>query len=298
MNENQITEQKKGKTSTIIIILLILIIIGLCTYIAYDKGCLNKWLGREENKEVEQKQEENLVKEITDKTIQKKLEEKIWILETMGNYNHQNKSYLYEENRKASEMDEFTKISAITMSYQDDKNVQTTTTYEEYKALGQDVASESEEDFKGRYEGGEIYVLDGTKINELYKDIFGTEIKNYAVNEDRVVCPMHYYNETANKYYLIYSCGGIGGDQSISYNYKYEEDNDNVYVYTAVGTESMDEGQYIIYTDYRATKKYKTESKAKEFQIDASNYKEFDHYKLTFTKNAGNYYFYSIEKVE
>ena len=135
-----------------------------------------------------------------------------------------------------------------------------------------------------------FYTIDGNTINDIYKNLYNSNITNY---DNNVGCPKYQYKQDENKYLVITTCGNGGEDYLYTYNYQYTKDNNHAYVYTSIAILD-NEGK--IYTDYEKTNEIKN---TQDFTLNKDNYQEFTKYKITFTynKDIKDYIFNKVEKI-
>ena len=142
------------------------------------------------------------------------------------------------------------------------------------------------------------------KVNELVKNLFGSELKDFAFVAG---CPSYEY-DTVNKVYVEFlGCGTAQILGQLIYPEKYSQSENTITITMYVGgyksnsnVASNSENSYSIYSDYSSqdeTKKLQDVKDIKEFKIEDSNKDKFSKYNLVFEKDStDNYYFKSITK--
>ena len=105
-------------------------------------------------------------------------------------------------------------------------------------------------------------------VRKLYKKIFGKELKTVNPQLDYTsTCPGYTYDSNNKVYLSHFNCGGSSNININYYINRIELDNNMAYAYLSV--------------DYSGVN-----------AIDASNYKNFKEYKITFKKANDNLYYY------
>jgi len=266
-------EKKSNVGLIIVIVLLLLVILGLCGYIAYDKGLIfNNEPSVNENEESKDKENnKNNEKEITSQTTIADINDAIDVLidvivyEQMHLLTHESKMIITLD----SLYGEFIDITA------------------------EEKASKAYNDL---YEVRKINV---SEVKTQYKKLFGeepAELGNYGA------CIVYEFDTTNNFYYkIVGECGYTPVGAGIeSYINSYTEDENNIYAYVSVGHEAhrIQDGHVILelYCDFELSKLC---SGGEENVINEKNYQNFSEYKYTFKKNAdGTFYYDKIERLK
>ena len=294
--------KKKTRKTGIILgyIALILIIIGLIIYILFDKGIIlnNSNNKKDSNKTVEDKKEV-VEKQLENETTKNELKEKIAAIlgveytdESVNKYSTDRTKILTD---KSSLTDDYKLEIAINNIKQ--TNIPTNVTnidIDPIESLGL-----NNNTIKERLLGA--MQVSVNEVEEKYKELFGTDIKEFKSLGTTYKQPLYVYDKGNNVYYIINVGGSTTTTNTYLYNNKYTTKGDNAYVYVNFGISeyNIDTNLYDIYKDAVNKTIYKAgvdETSVSSFKIDSSNYKEFSEYKFQFTKNNdGSYYFSNVE---
>lgn len=294
--------KKKTRKTGIILgyIALTLIIIGLIIYILFDKGIIlnNSNNKKDSNKTVEDKKEV-VEKQLENETTKNELKEKIAAIlgveytdESVNKYSTDRTKILTD---KSSLTDDYKLEIAINNIKQ--TNIPTNVTnidIDPIESLGL-----NNNTIKERLLGA--MQVSVNEVEEKYKELFGTDIKEFKSLGTTYKQPLYVYDKGNNVYYIINVGGSTTTTNTYLYNNKYTTKGDNAYVYVNFGISeyNIDTNLYDIYKDAVNKTIYKAgvdETSVSSFKIDSSNYKEFSEYKFQFTKNNdGSYYFSNVE---
>lgn len=294
--------KKKTRKTGIILgyIALTLIIIGLIIYILFDKGIIlnNSNNKKDSNKTVEDKKEV-VEKQLENETTKNELKEKIAAIlgveytdESVNKYSTDRTKILTD---KSSLTDDYKLEIAINNIKQ--TNIPTNVTnidIDPIESLGL-----NNNTIKERLLGA--MQVSVNEVEEKYKELFGTDIKEFKSLGTTYKQPLYVYDKENNVYYIINVGGSTTTTNTYLYNNKYTTKGDNAYVYVNFGISeyNIDTNLYDIYKDAVNKTIYKAgvdETSVSSFKIDSSNYKEFSEYKFQFTKNNdGSYYFSNVE---
>ena len=294
--------KKKTRKTGIILgyIALTLIIIGLIIYILFDKGIIlnNSNNKKDSNKTVEDKKEV-VEKQLENETTKNELKEKIAAIlgveytdESVNKYSTDRTKILTD---KFSLTDDYKLEIAINNIKQ--ANIPTNVTnidIDPIESLGL-----NNNTIKERLLGA--MQVSVNEVEEKYKELFGTDIKEFKSLGTTYKQPLYVYDKGNNVYYIINVGGSTTTTNTYLYNNKYTTKGDNAYVYVNFGISeyNIDTNLYDIYKDAVNKTIYKAgvdETSVSSFKIDSSNYKEFSEYKFQFTKNNdGSYYFSNVE---
>lgn len=294
--------KKKTRKTGIILgyIALILIIIGLIIYILFDKGIIlnNSNNKKDSNKTVEDKKEV-VEKQLENETTKNELKEKIAAIlgveytdESVNKYSTDRTKILTD---KSSLTDDYKLEIAINNIKQ--TNIPTNVTnidIDPIESLGLN-NNTIKEKLLGAMQ------VSVNEVEEKYKELFGTDIKEFKSLGTTYKQPLYVYDKGNNVYYIINVGGSTTTTNTYLYNNKYTTKGDNAYVYVNFGISeyNIDTNLYDIYKDAVNKTIYKAgvdETSVSSFKIDSSNYKEFSEYKFQFTKNNdGSYYFSNVE---
>lgn len=294
--------KKKTRKTGIILgyIALTLIIIGLIIYILFDKGIIlnNSNNKKDSNKTVEDKKEV-VEKQLENETTKNELKEKIAAIlgveytdESVNKYSTDRTKILTD---KSSLTDDYKLEIAINNIKQ--ANIPTNVTnidIDPIESLGL-----NNNTIKERLLGA--MQVSVNEVEEKYKELFGTDIKEFKSLGTTYKQPLYVYDKGNNVYYIINVGGSTTTTNTYLYNNKYTTKGDNAYVYVNFGISeyNIDTNLYDIYKDAVNKTIYKAgvdETSVSSFKIDSSNYKEFSEYKFQFTKNNdGSYYFSNVE---
>ncbi len=287
-------EKKNNGLLIAIIILLVLGLIGLGSYIVYDKVINNK-----EVKEVKEETEQ----EIKSISFKNELKNKLKYLDNIYGGGKTN-NFLYNE-LTLEKLSEDQKLAVVLNSisrnrtpyYDMDFSSKTRKNYVNEFIRIFDLSKETEyDDIDGMFE----VVLD-SDVKDRYQELFGTKLEK-MINEISS-CPMWTHSEPINAYIGNHGCGGTAFPIIITYNNKYTVKGNEAYVYISSGTTQFGS----LYTEYsedldslKPYKKLEGDISREDYQkILEENYKDFSEYKATFKKNAdGDYYFYSVKRID
>lgn len=302
MEEEKIEKKKKNLGLIILIISMILIIIGLITYILYDKGIIfSNGNNTEEKIDVDnnEKLDNSKETEITDKKVQLELSKKIdqisYLKNTDGSDLFSGTSYGFNMNLfKQSVLTENEKLTVALKTLQDKY---TPITIESSKMV-----LPSEWEYLRNTITKDDYQILLSDVKERYSSLFGTEEVEYTSVSG---CPSFVYDNTNQVYYVIARCGGTSGRSVISYKESYMKKGNEAYVYVYYGSSSLsDDGTKVnIYnsliesTGEVTQQPYKTNADINEQVITSDNYQDFEKYKFTFKQNDNKeYIFVKVEK--
>lgn len=285
-----------------IIVILVVALLGVCAYVAYDKGIIfnsEKENNEVENNEVESNESENneeqVETEITDTIIKDELEQKVAIIEYMdiesidikNSYWYPADIY-YNDKTTLENLDSNETLYAVLKYHYAEKNFTQLTTDYDFSEI-----------YSDKNYWSEVFTqISSESILNEHNKLF----KNLSVNlmEGTIgTCPSFTYDATNKLFYGGSQCGGISLISTLTYINKYTQLDNNVYVYVSVGT--MNGETNYIYTDYKSTEPYRTLTNSDNAQniITAENYTDFSEYKYTFSKNTdGSYSFIQVERVK
>ncbi len=246
-------------------------------------------------KEEETKEEpKNEEVEITDQNLKDNLEMKSNILYNIGKIDGGGLGTFFTTNTKLGDLKDEDKLTAILIyaNLNSKKIEHEAITQEIYKKYLNNWFGEKVTDKQLADEITTFYTLDGQTINDIFKNLYNTDISNY---DNKVGCPNFKYYKDINKYLAICTCGNSGEDFLYTYNYKYTKDNDSAYVYVSLAVLNNDDGK--IYSDYEKTKVYQEDPTG--FAITEENYQDLAQYKLKFSynKDTKEYNFSELTKV-
>ena len=291
--ENNVEVKKEGKGKNIVIVLLILIIIGLISFIVYDKFIKN-----ETNKDTTPCEKtvktDNEIKDITSSEVAKTLEKN---LISKDNYN----SLYLSKNVSISDVNNIDLITFNLKKYKEDNNLEYSKNVD-YKDLGNLNLTVSKIDFN-KY------------MNEKYNVEYNYNLNNIDENSMKSssslgVCVTLFVDE--NNYKFV----SVGA--SCTNNYvknkliKAEEDNEYVYLYDTAVTCTSEAGAWCNKTSddsslntavldcIQNTTNCPVEvssEKMAEYVINNMSDK-LNKFKHTFKKENGNYYWVSSEITE
>ncbi len=274
-------EKKNNGGLIAIIIVLVIALLGVCFYVAYDKGLIFNNKEEVEEKEGNDEETNALVEtELTTSTTINELNNIIKMIDPG--------CILYRQNiyRK------------VVLTHDDKMKI----TFESLVDNFVDLTAE-EKQAKAYSESIEVKKINVSEVKAQYKKLFGeepTELGDYGH------CPTYSYDSTNNVYYkVIGGCGGTCGYVPISYINSYTEDNDNIYVYVSVGEPMSYSGSDILFINCDVTGSSVCMSGNVRDYIDfdniinESNYQDFSEYKYTFKKNEdGTFYYDKIERLK
>lgn len=306
-NELKSKNQTKKKSGIIILIVcLVLIIVGLVTYIFYDKGIIfnntNTTTEKtDKDKETNTKTEDEIETEITSNDIKTSLSKKIdqitFKKDTNGNDYFSENTYGF--NFDLLKKSTLTEEEKLIIALQNVSDKYTSITIESSKM---DLPSEWEFWRNDEYKDGDSQVL-VSYVTEIYHSLFGLEEIQYN-NTSNSKCPNFIYDKTNQVYYVIARCGGTSGGSIISYKANYMKKGDEAYVDVYYGSSwlLLDESNGIniynsITTNYETQTPYKTNGNLNDQIITDQNYQDFEKYKFTFKlNNDKEYNFVKVEK--
>ena len=331
MEENFIPEKKKGRKGLIVtIIILILLLIGALGYIAYDKGYLDKLLGKEEPVKEEVKEEKLSKEEIEE------LDDDLMIRDadlffkkdtTIENVtNEELLPYIFAKylDDKDIDPDKIKKISVC------DENA-------EY-SNSDDYIDSSKKLYLCTYDSNnemihanksDAVAVSRDEVQKIIKEVFNVDknltIKNNTSYAGNQVTPSFIYFKDDDKFYLVNAfVGDLGVYNAESNMIKYEQEKGMVVIYNKVakcmGTSCSKTGECIegatvsarsggsavncgsdsAKVDSKIIKDNQGEKLEIDFDYVFNNYGDiFNTYKTTFKKgNDGKYYWYSSEIVK
>ena len=303
-NEDVTFTSSKKKRFNFIALLEFLIIVFLVCYIANDKGYIHvKFLDnlipvKKEKQEEPNKTEEKPKTEetnITDTKLIADFKIRAYYMGNVGVSFDNLISPIFLKNTTSSDLTDEQKLQAIVMGALTVENrYESLVDPDEYKEVFPTIASEPANDISV------IKFVDASFIESRYKMVFGEEPKNASIENK---CPIIIYSDKYKKYYLNPYCGsGIKKESINQFSYRATTDGKKFHVYISVSTyRENDDKTVTVYKDPKLTKKYKDYASMEEysnFEINASNYKEFSKYKITFIKKGSEYAFDSIEQIE
>lgn len=235
----------------------------------------------EEKKKEEEKPVVEEEKDITDEAKLNMLKSKQSVLK---NYTSDQiisiKSRIYERDLTSKDLIEERKLISVLYSLYNDKK------YEELdKTKYPNINQESD---------GPIYIISLDSVKELYSGLYGGNIDT-SITFPSGVKEHFAFNSEYNVYVVSTGFGGTCMDHSQTYDYAFKEDSNNLYVYSSFAYESNCPRE--VYKDLEKTEKYSTTAD-ESFTLDESNYEQFHHFKITYTKKGDNYIFDKIEKIK
>lgn len=316
MQENNNFEEKtlenkkrKKKGPIILIICLALVIVGLVTYILYDKKIiLNKTnttaekvdKDKETNTKIETKNETEITSKDIKLSLSKKIDQITFAKDTNGNDYFSANSYAFN----------FDLLKNFTLTEEEKlfitlKSLENNYTSIMIESSKMDLPSEWEFWRNDEYKDGDRQLL-LSYVKERYNNLFGLEEIQYN-NTSNSKCPSFIYDKTNQVYYVIARCGGTSGISIISYKANYMEKDDEAYVDVYYGSSWYlgDESNKVnIYNkvsgeipDLENQTPYKINHDLDEQIITEQNYQDFEKYKFTFKLNNNKEYnFVKVEK--
>ncbi len=305
-NLNETPKPKKSHGGAIIIFLLVLIILGLVGYIAYDKGYLDKYLKKEETKEIE-----NVETEIKDTNIIKALDERLDILNNYKANLVDPTPDLYKKLNTKDITDGEKLYSVLLYMYVNKKGIVDNInnypnfTYEEFKKEH----NLTDEDFDELafnpyydedYEADKVLLFKSDDVKKLYKEVYGVEPTNTVVENH---FPYFYYEKEYDSYFVVLNGGGACGIYFKQYNYKYTEDKDYAYIYTAVAYYNCEP---YVYKDIELSKQvdeipgdtFESAEEIVSSDYVKNNMDKLNKYRVVFKKDGNNYVFEKVEEVK
>ena len=299
-------ENKSNKNIIIVLVVLLLISLGVGGYFGYKYFT---------NKSCSEQQDNNKSKNnddiITD-NVKNDLKNNINMLS-----NNNNSIFIINDlyKKEITELSDDDKAYLLLMSKSDD-----------FMELSNELESyvNSQEKYKDILKGIKLHsetlkYISSDIIDQEYKKIFdGSMTKKEEYNAKNNSFMISFYYDQQKNIYLMdpvqYSYAGPSKDYlNYIYDYKYDKDKDEYYVYIAVGyieenCLNCDDNSYYVYTSYLNNTNLKDKNgndvtlsyeEKNKYIIDDSNYKEFDHFRYSFKKNAnGDYIFNSITIVK
>lgn len=293
-------ENKKNNSKILIIIIIILSILLLASisFIGY-----NMMISKEKNSQESKKQnkeeikDKEKVKEVTT-DIKLDISNKINNLLSLGYQESNNITddlisgyYFYDKFIENLEYDNDHKLLlALHKTQLSDVNV-------DINSIGNNQVKEM---IKNSGDTIKQIDINNSKLNDIYKNYFGEEIKSFKSFED---CPSYIYDEATNSYFYSSECGGTSSKALIIHKEDYKINGVDltvkVYFATKSPVESTNEmGNVKITCGIDCDTVVKVIPYQEDFKIDDSNKDLFDSYIFTFKEDdIGNYYFSKIEKV-
>lgn len=145
-----------------------------------------------------------------------------------------------------------------------------------------------------------ITAIDGDTVSAKYQDLFGESL-NKEAKKGEYHCPNYVYDENIDMYVDLSACGGTSDATAYYYKQKYTAAGDNAYVYVRAAEKSGDEKAVyrdIVGFNYAENAGLKTDYDYETFELDSSNYQDFQEYRFVFKKSStGTYYFEKVEKL-
>jgi len=294
------------KKNSILVVLLSLIILGLCSFLVYDKV-----IKKEEKKEVIKQEEPEVVEVLSvDNEQTKELYDKVSLIPFVNVKAYSNiwTYYFSRDKVLASEMDDKIKIF-LGLRNIDESNIESKT-------------GDIIEGVPTSYG-----MVDATKVKESIENIFGKDVKykNQSLNETNDKNPeweFATYNEKDNKYTKINPQGGTGYHMVYSKTIKATKTSKKIEIFKKFifsSAENQEQNQWVLYKNLDETY-YKSKGVTSEINVfdssnsyfkdkittistseDATEYIEQGNtYKYTFNYDTKTkqYYFYSVEKVK
>ena len=308
-------EKNTSKSLMIIIIILLLCIIGLLAAIFVPT------LIEASNKEEQQSEQTEVVKEIKNIDVLKELSVKVdtvlGLKETEYKQSINGIGYNHGHQVLKKGLTDLVKQRTILKNVQwSPMNQEIWQSAKNHSSMQSIIAGYSE---SYTYNSTKYVSLD--KVHAYSKKLFGEELKT-IINEI-IECPSSLYDETNKSfYYPEPQCGGTSVEQAKGYKSKFEEYKDEAYVYVSYAFIMPDESsssvdfydqKYIVYKDFNISENesyYTTRHKdvyqtglnqyqASSFELNKDNYKDFSEYKFTFKKDKNNnYYLTKIEQTK
>ncbi len=212
--------------------------------------------------------------------VEKKVEYLIYI-------DHHGEYVLFEKNRTISDFSESSLMNPVIVYGE-------TSELDEYACFDPKTKKLVAEDKCGNGMIGEVTGYITTKnVEKFFKEVYGSV---FTKKDSYMECPMLFYSDEIEGYYIASPCGGTGYDSQYTYIYNKEIKDGKVYVYVAYGIEDCC-GQNNVYTDYDKDHKYKGKVDD-DFEINEKNYQDFSKYRFVFEEKDGNYVFTAIEMIE
>lgn len=296
------------KKNGLIIFILVLIIIGLISFICYDKGVFDK-----KSKKIDNSYE-NKVVEVTDNNTLEDISKKIDCL-----FTYCEESNSYEKSKTYSDYGFRYKVLKKELSEADKQFIVLSTaswdniTGDEWKSnsyMKTWIERDLEESYSKNYAFTSNKQLTAKKVNDYSVKLFGTKINNPIERMGK--CPLFIYDDKTLMYYRPEPrCGGTSAAIVSRYISKVTSDDEKLYAYISFGFVRGDEnGDLKVYSDIDVKDSEISfgSIEAKNmvdsiidsdgmiyYEIDESNYEKFSSYKFTFTKDSdGNYYFTNV----
>lgn len=265
---------------------LLLVLVGFycgykcCEVLTEEKIAKQEKMRKREEKKAAEIQDET---DITNQDVIAKLKDSISIIDNIG-LNNSKTVYHYQDKILNSTLDKTDKINSLIYKLKNDKlDVATDDIINKYLEV-------SKIDNKDSLE---FYMIDANNFNDLYKKVYGESLSSYDSLSNV------YLDKDTNKLLLVADKNVVINNIE-SYDYRFSEDSNNIYVYRVVGLKKQDGNNCDYYYDIEGNNKYNSipcDSQTIQPIINKDNYDKFTKYKITFTKNNGNYVFYSSEKL-
>lgn len=290
--------RKKSGKATIIMFLLCIVVIGVLVFMVINSSKEVKKV-EEKEKGASQNQQTTKVRILTD-TMKEKMNKKIGMV--LGDENfiengrtNTSKFRTYALKRKLTEEEkqliaiESTEFESMTIDYQK---------LEEVKAYI-DADSTSKEEFKQQTK---------EEVNKTYKYIFGDDLGTIT-KEEFGTCPkVRYYSQEKTFISFPKKCNDTSVSQFIVYVYEYKREGNESYALMSIGYQIDN----VIYNDFELLNSESSDStiisrspvQVTEYNedgqptINEKNYKDFSRYKVSFTKEENEeFYFDNIKQI-
>ncbi len=266
---------------------LLLVLVGFyCGYKCCEALTEEKIAKQEKMRKKEEKKSEEIQGEtdISNQDVIAKLKDNISVIDNIGLINCKT-VYHYQDKILNSTLDKIDKINSLIYKLKNDK----------LDVANADIINKYLEASKvDNRDSLEFYMIDVNNFNDLYKKVYGESLSNYDSLSNV------YLDKDTNKLLLAVDKSVVSNNIE-SYDYRFSEDSNKIYVYRVVGLKKQDGNNCDYYYDIEGNSKYNSipcDSQTLQAIINKDNYDKFTKYKITFTKNNGNYVFYSSEKLD